>query len=122
MIFLVNGSTDAPYNLALEELLASNFEEEIFMLWRNRNAVIVGRNQNTAAEVNADFVRANNIQVVRRMTGGGAVYHDLAPSASSAQWGCFVYCCYTAMPTYRTPMRRSSPYPSATPPTPLRTR
>ena len=77
MIFLVNESTDAPYNLALEELLASNFDEEIFMLWRNRNAVIVGRNQNTAAEVNADFVRANNIQVVRRMTGGGAVYHDL---------------------------------------------
>ena len=76
MKFLFNPSTDAPFNLALEELIASRFDDDVIMLWRNRNAVIVGRNQNTAAEVDADFVKAHDIQVVRRMTGGGAVYHD----------------------------------------------
>ena len=77
MILLVSNSTDASFNLALEELLTSFFSEEIIMLWRNRNAVIVGRNQNTAAEIDPGFVRENDIQVIRRMTGGGAVYHDL---------------------------------------------
>lgn len=77
MILLVSTSTDASFNLALEELLTSFFSEEIIMLWRNRNAVIVGRNQNTAAEIDPGFVRENDIQVIRRMTGGGAVYHDL---------------------------------------------
>ncbi|MBR7107734.1 MAG: lipoate--protein ligase [Lentisphaeria bacterium] len=77
MKFLFNPSTDAPFNLALEEVIASHFADEAIMLWRNRNAVIVGRNQNTAAEVDAGIVKAHGIQVVRRMTGGGAVYHDL---------------------------------------------
>ena len=77
MIFLFNDSTDAAFNLALEELLPSFFQDDIIMLWRNRSAVIVGRNQNTASEIDAAFVRDNNIQVIRRMTGGGAVYHDL---------------------------------------------
>ena len=49
----------------------------MLMLWRNRPSVIVGRNQNTLAEVNTAFVREHGIDVVRRMTGGGAVYHDL---------------------------------------------
>ncbi|MBE6399221.1 MAG: lipoate--protein ligase [Lentisphaerae bacterium] len=77
MRLLVNHQTDPAYNLALEELLASESREDMLMLWRNDNAIIVGRNQNTAAEIDADFVRENRIQVVRRMTGGGAVYHDL---------------------------------------------
>ena len=77
MIFLASDSTDAAFNLALEELLTSFFAEDVLMLWRNRSAVIVGRNQNTAAEIDSDFVRDNDIQVIRRMTGGGAVYHDL---------------------------------------------
>ena len=77
MRLLVNHQTDPAYNLALEELLASESREDMLMLWRNDNAIIVGRNQNTAAEIDADFVRVNHIQVVRRMTGGGAVYHDL---------------------------------------------
>jgi len=47
------------------------------MLWQNRNSVIVGKNQNTSAEINAAFVKENNISVVRRLSGGGAVYHDL---------------------------------------------
>ena len=77
MKFFYNSSTDAPFNLALEELIASCIEDDVFMLWRNRSAVIVGRNQNTAAEVDSSYAKENDIQIVRRMTGGGAVYHDL---------------------------------------------
>lgn len=77
MRFFINTSFDPAFNLALEELLFKEFPEELFMLWRNRSAVIVGKNQNTLAEVDHHFAEANNIAVVRRITGGGAVYHDL---------------------------------------------
>ena len=77
MVFFINTSHDPAYNLALEELLASEYGEEFLMLWRNGPSVIVGRNQNTLAEIDADAVRELGIPVVRRTTGGGAVYHDL---------------------------------------------
>ena len=77
MDMLFNGRTDAAYNLALEELLATDYPRGAIMLWRNDNAIIVGRNQNTAAEIDAEYVREHRIHVVRRTTGGGAVYHDL---------------------------------------------
>ena len=77
MRFIYNACTDAPFNLAAEEWLLHNSDTDIFMLWRNANAVIVGRNQNTYSEINAEYVRDNNIRVVRRLTGGGAVFHDL---------------------------------------------
>ena len=77
MQLFVNTSTDPALNLAVEELLASSIDSEVCMLWRNAPAIIVGCNQNTEAEINADFVHKNNISVVRRITGGGAVYHDL---------------------------------------------
>lgn len=77
MKLLINNSTDPAFNLALEELVASELPFEAVMLWRNSPSVIVGRNQNTGAEINAEAVRSRNIQVVRRITGGGAVYHDL---------------------------------------------
>lgn len=70
-------TTDPTFNLAVEELLARETEEQVFMLWRNRPSIIIGRNQNTAAEIAEDFVRENQLQVVRRITGGGAVFHDL---------------------------------------------
>jgi lipoate-protein ligase A len=47
------------------------------MLWRNDNAIVVGKHQNTLAEINLDFVKEHNIQVVRRLSGGGTVYHDM---------------------------------------------
>ncbi|MBR7130465.1 MAG: lipoate--protein ligase [Lentisphaeria bacterium] len=76
MKILLNPSFDPAYNLALEELLASEYPEEALMLWRNAPAIIVGCNQNTEAEINAETVRKLGIPVIRRITGGGAVYHD----------------------------------------------
>ena len=77
MKFFVDPETDPAYNLALEELLAAEYGDEFFMFWRNGPSIIVGRNQNTLAEIDADAVRRLGVAVVRRTTGGGAVYHDL---------------------------------------------
>ena len=76
--YLETGSVDPCYNLALEQyVLERRREGDWLMLWQNRNTVVVGLNQNTAEEINASFVEEHGIIVVRRMTGGGAVYHDL---------------------------------------------
>lgn len=72
-----NPVTDAAYNLALEECMTRSLKGSGILLWRNRNAVIIGRNQNTLAEINTDVLRDLEIQAVRRNTGGGTVYHDL---------------------------------------------
>ncbi|MEJ5245041.1 MAG: lipoate--protein ligase [Bacteroidota bacterium] len=77
MLCILNNSTEPYFNLAAEEYFFNNFNENIFMLWRNSPAIIVGKHQNTLAEINYDYVKENNIKVVRRMTGGGAVFHDL---------------------------------------------
>ena len=76
--YLETGSTDPCYNLALEQyVLEHRREGDWLMLWQNANTVVIGLNQNTAEEINASFVEEHDITVVRRMTGGGAVYHDL---------------------------------------------
>lgn len=79
MLYIESPSTDPRWNLALEEYVFSHMDraQEYFMLWQNHNTVVIGKNQNTIAEINSDFVRARDIQVVRRLSGGGAVYHDL---------------------------------------------
>jgi lipoate-protein ligase A len=79
MKFIENTSIDPHYNLAFEEYIFKNldFNEEFVFLWRNGPSIIIGKNQNTVEEINMDFVKENNINVVRRVTGGGAVYHDL---------------------------------------------
>ena len=69
--------TDPAFNLAAEEWLLRTTGDDVFMLWRNAPAVIVGRNQNTRAQIDEDFVRSRSIPVVRRLSGGGAVFHDL---------------------------------------------
>ena len=75
---IVNESTDPAYNLALEEYLLLHFTEgRIVMLWQNDNAIIIGRHQNLSEEIDKDYTREQGIKVVRRTTGGGAVYHDL---------------------------------------------
>lgn len=76
MICLSSPSTSPAFNLAAEEYLLSVGREECFMLWQSSGAVIVGRNQNAWAEVNASYIRENRIPVIRRMSGGGAVYQD----------------------------------------------
>ena len=78
MLYLETGSVDPSYNLAFEEYVLQNWRQgDILILWQNANSVIVGRNQNAEAEINRAFVEEHGIKVVRRNTGGGAVFHDL---------------------------------------------
>ncbi len=70
--------TQSPYlNLATEEHFLTRSQDDIFMLWQNADSVIIGRYQNTLAEINEAYVKAHDITVARRLTGGGAVFHDL---------------------------------------------
>lgn len=79
MIYIENTSVNPYFNLACEEycLKSLSFLDDIVMLWRDDNAIIVGSYQNTAEEINAEYTARNKIKVARRITGGGAVYHDL---------------------------------------------
>ena len=76
MRVIFHGSPDPYFNLAAEEWLLDNVPDDVFVLWRNDRSVIVGKNQNTWAEVDDAYVREAGIAVVRRLTGGGAVFHD----------------------------------------------
>lgn len=76
-MFLTHDFTDPYFNLASEEYLLKHRKEYFIYLWINAPAVIVGVNQNTVQEVNLDYTTSHGIKVVRRQTGGGAVYHDL---------------------------------------------
>ena len=76
--YLETGSRDPYYNLAFEEyVLTHRTRGDYLLLWQNDNTIVVGQNQNTEAEINRAFVEQHHINVVRRSTGGGAVYHDL---------------------------------------------
>lgn len=77
MLCVINNNTDPYLNLATEEYLLKEFNEDCFMLWRNANAIIVGKHQNTIAEINLPYVEEKGISIVRRLSGGGAVFHDL---------------------------------------------
>ncbi len=76
---ILNDSKDPRFNLALEEYVLKYLDdkEDYILLWQNENSVIIGRNQNTVEEINAAYVKEHDVNVVRRITGGGAVYHDL---------------------------------------------
>jgi lipoate---protein ligase len=79
MLFVDNGgTTDARLNLALEEhvLRTKVPEDDLLLFYVNAPAIIIGRNQNTLEEINSDLVDARGVRVVRRVSGGGAVYHD----------------------------------------------
>ena len=78
MKFLRNSETDPYYNMAFDEYCLESLaiDEPVFYLWQNRPAVIVGLNQEVNTEVNLDYLRQNNIVLARRVSGGGAVYHD----------------------------------------------
>ena len=76
--YLETGSFDPAYNLAFEEYVQTHRRTGNYLiLWQNRNAVIIGRNQNAEEEINSAFVKEHGIKVIRRNTGGGAVYHDM---------------------------------------------
>ncbi len=79
MVFIEQYSTDPAFNLALEQYVFDSMprEKEYFWLWQNENAIVVGKHQNTAQEINPIYVEKHGIKVVRRLSGGGAVYHDL---------------------------------------------
>ena len=78
MVYLETGSLDPFYNLAFEEtVLTRRRSGDYLLLWQNDNTVVIGQNQNAEEEINRAFVEEHDIHVVRRTTGGGAVYHDL---------------------------------------------
>lgn len=78
MRFLKNSNTNPFFNLALDEYAMRhiNVDEDFFFLWQNEPSVIIGNNQNAVEEVNQKFIDDNGIHVARRVSGGGAVYHD----------------------------------------------
>ena len=75
--FLTHSNTSPYFNIASEEYLLKHTDGFFVYLWRNAPAVIVGVNQNAFNEVNLSYTQNNDIKVVRRITGGGTVYHDL---------------------------------------------
>ena len=78
MLTFINESTDPFYNQAFEEFVFENYAgDDVFYLWQNRPAIVVGCYQNICREVNIHALRRRGVPVVRRMTGGGTVYHDL---------------------------------------------
>ncbi len=77
MLYILSNSIDPFFNLATEEYLLKNKNEDIFMLWRSEPSVIIGKHQNAPAETNIRFCRENNIHIARRLSGGGTVVHDL---------------------------------------------
>ncbi|MER2029262.1 MAG: lipoate--protein ligase [Solibacillus sp.] len=81
MYFIDNkGITDPRINLAIEEYVLKNMDiekDDYLLFYINQPSIIIGKNQNTIEEINTDYVEENGILVVRRLSGGGAVYHDL---------------------------------------------
>ena len=79
MRYLTNTSTDPQWNMAFDERVLTGLTspEPVFYLWQNAPAVIIGRNQSAPAEVNLPYLEEHGIVLARRVTGGGAVYHDL---------------------------------------------
>ena len=79
MKYIESNSTDPYFNLALEEYVFERLpkDESYFMLWQNANTIVIGKFQNAFEEVNQKAVDERSIRVARRLSGGGAVYHDM---------------------------------------------
>lgn len=74
---LISENTEPSFNLASEEVLLRSRTEDYFLLYRNTPSIVVGKHQNTLAEINLPYVEKNGISVIRRISGGGTVFHDL---------------------------------------------
>jgi lipoate-protein ligase A len=77
MLLIQRHQTNPYFNIAAEEYVLKHFSEDVFMLWQNEPSVIIGKHQNTLAEINHQYVEQNRIPIIRRISGGGAVFHDL---------------------------------------------
>lgn len=79
MKYIVNKSHNPAYNIALEAYAFRELrdEDELFILWINEPTIVIGKHQNTIEEINKSYIDEHGIHVVRRLSGGGAVYHDL---------------------------------------------
>lgn len=79
MYYLLNKSTNPYFNLALEEYLFLNdkYNDDIIIIWRNEESIFIGKNQNPYQEVYYDVIEKGEIPILRRISGGGTVYHDL---------------------------------------------
>ena len=75
---LIKLNTTSPYfNLAAEEYFLKKDSESKLILWQNDNTIVIGRNQSTFTEINLPRAEELKVNIVRRMSGGGAVYHDV---------------------------------------------
>lgn len=77
MLCISSENTDPYFNLASEEYLLKCCNEDIFLLYRNIPSIVVGKHQNTLAEINLSLVQEKKLKVARRISGGGTVFHDL---------------------------------------------
>lgn len=77
MLCIQSESFDPYFNLASEEYLLKCFQEDFFLLYRNTPSIVVGKHQNTLAEINLSFIQEKEMIVARRISGGGSVFHDL---------------------------------------------
>ena len=76
MIFIENNNLDPALNHAIELYVLERYDEDVFMLWQNKPCILIGRYQNINMEVNLEFTEKNGLDVVRRLSGGGAIYCD----------------------------------------------
>jgi lipoate-protein ligase A len=76
MLCIRSQTNNPAFNLATEEFLLKNKNEDCFYLYINKPSIIVGKHQNSLAEINMDYVKEHRIDVIRRLSGGGAVFHD----------------------------------------------
>lgn len=79
MKYIVNHNNNPYYNIALEAYAFRKLtqEDELFILWINEPSIIIGRNQNAIEEIDKEYTDKHGIHIARRLSGGGAVYHDL---------------------------------------------